>query len=157
MWIMECHCIRTFPFFKRLPNYWRSLVYLNSNNLNDAIKLFDEFFRTSSGQITPIISLLPHPAMAKWPLLRVLCDYDTAEKSMNAAKAFIEPYITQHKETLDPNNIRDFMDLMLVEIDNTTDKNSSFYGQTGKNFSYRTCTMKILKFKSYILIKIAQM
>ena len=140
---------------------WQILVgeklELDDPKLNDAIKLFDEFFRTSYGQITPINSLLPHPAMAKWPLLRVLCDYDTAEKSMNAAKAFIEPYITQHKETLDPNNIRDFMDLMLVEIDNTTDKNSSFYGQTGKNFSYRNCTMKILKFKSYILIKIAQM
>jgi hypothetical protein len=33
----------------------------------------------------------------------------------------------------DPENVGDFMDLMLLEIQKTTDKSSSFYGETGKD------------------------
>jgi hypothetical protein len=36
-------------------------------------------------------------------------------------------------ETLDEDNPRDFTDVMLMEIKNTTDPTSSFYGQTGKD------------------------
>ena len=39
--------------------------------------------------------------------------------------------IKQHQETLDPNEPRDFTDKVLIEIGNTTDKTSSFYGDTG--------------------------
>ena len=70
--------------------------------------------------------------MAKLPGLRRLTGYDTALATFKATQEFIEPYITEHKRTLDPDNIRDFVDLMLTEIQNTTDKTSSFYGETGK-------------------------
>jgi len=39
--------------------------------------------------------------------------------------------IKQHQETLDPNEPRDFTDKVLIEIGNTTDKTSSFYGESG--------------------------
>ena len=39
--------------------------------------------------------------------------------------------IMKHKETLDPNEPRDFTDMMLIEIEQTTDKTSSMYGQLG--------------------------
>ena len=39
--------------------------------------------------------------------------------------------IVKHKESLDVNSPRDFIDMMLIEIENTTDESSSFYGQLG--------------------------
>ena len=39
--------------------------------------------------------------------------------------------IKQHQDTLDVNDPRDFTDKMLIEINNTTDKSSSFYGEVG--------------------------
>jgi len=39
--------------------------------------------------------------------------------------------IKEHQETLDPNEPRDFTDKVLIEIQNTTDKTSSFYGEAG--------------------------
>jgi len=39
--------------------------------------------------------------------------------------------IKQHQETLDPNELRDFTDKVLIEIQQTTDETSSFYGKTG--------------------------
>ena len=43
----------------------------------------------------------------------------------------MEENIIQHKETLDVNAPRDFIDVMLIERENTTDPTSPFYGQTG--------------------------
>ena len=43
----------------------------------------------------------------------------------------IAPYISEHKRTLDKDNIRDFVDLALVEIDNTTDPESGFFDEKG--------------------------
>ena len=39
--------------------------------------------------------------------------------------------IKQHQETLDQNDPRDFTDKVLIEIEKTTDKTSSFYGDIG--------------------------
>jgi len=39
--------------------------------------------------------------------------------------------IKQHQDTLDPNEPRDFTDKILIEIQQTTDATSSFYGNTG--------------------------
>ena len=39
--------------------------------------------------------------------------------------------VEHHQETLDVNAPRDFTDAMLIEIQKTTDKNSSFYGDFG--------------------------
>ena len=105
---------------------------LDDPKLAAIIKMFDSLFRESSGPASPVIPILPHPSMAKLPGLRRLTGYDTALATFKATQEFIEPYITEHKRTLDPDNIRDFVDLMLTEIQNTTDKTSSFYGETGK-------------------------
>ena len=41
--------------------------------------------------------------------------------------------IKNHKETLDTNEPRDYIDKYLIEIQNTKDPNSSFYGEKGIN------------------------
>ena len=46
----------------------------------------------------------------------------------------IRPYILEHKRTLDKDNIRDFVDLVLAEIDKTQDPNSGFHGEKGIYF-----------------------
>ena len=43
----------------------------------------------------------------------------------------MEENIIKHQETMDPNEPRDFTDMMLIEIEQTTDKTSSMYGQLG--------------------------
>ena len=45
----------------------------------------------------------------------------------------MEENIIKHQETLDPNEPRDFTDLMLIEIENTRDQNSSMFGQFGRD------------------------
>ena len=103
------------------------------------IKLFDNLNRTSAGPTSPVAAILPHPSMSKWPVLRELTGFQAIYDSFNGPKDFIEPYIKQHQASLDPDNIRDFVDLMLVEIQNTTDPTSSFYGEVGallKKFNF---------------------
>ncbi len=104
---------------------------LDDPKSGEVIRLFDELFRKSSGSVSPLVSILPHHSMAKWPLLRTLFEYETHYNTMKATREFIEPYITEHLNTLDPENIRDFMDVMLVEIKNTTDKSAPFFGRSG--------------------------
>ena len=43
----------------------------------------------------------------------------------------MEEYILKHRDTLDVNEPRDFIDMMLIEINNTTDSSSRFHGQRG--------------------------
>ena len=43
----------------------------------------------------------------------------------------MEEKVREHKETLDHNAPRDFIDTVLVEIENTTDPESSFYREAG--------------------------
>jgi hypothetical protein len=63
--------------------------------------------------------LLPHPSMALWPGIKQITKFDKSESLNLNLKNFIEPYMIQHKAELDPDNIRDFMDLFLLEIKNT--------------------------------------
>jgi hypothetical protein len=112
---------------------------LDDPKLAHVIILFDELLRENSGPSSPIVPLLPHPSMATWPGLKQITGVDQAFKTFKAMTDFIEPYITEHQQTLDPDNIRDFVDLMLLEIQNTTNPDSSFHGQIGE--------MMILSFK----------
>ena len=104
---------------------------LEDPKLVKIVEMFDELFKEQSTTAMAILAFLPHPSMAKLPILRHLTAMDKNFRTFGATQDFIEPYITEHKRTLDPENIRDFVDLMLLEIDNTTDKESSFYGETG--------------------------
>jgi len=44
----------------------------------------------------------------------------------------VSPYVEEHERSLDPDNIRDFLDLMLVEQRKTIDPASCFNGKLGK-------------------------
>ena len=87
---------------------------LDDPKLAKIIQMFDGLFRENSGPASPILAILPFPSMGKWPVLRDLTGVDTALKTFKATQEFIEPYITEHKRTLDPENIRDFVDLVTI-------------------------------------------
>ena len=106
---------------------------LEDPKLVTIVEMFDELFKDQSTIAMAVLSFLPHPSLAKLPILRNLTSMEKNFKTLGATQEFIEPYITEHKRTLDPENIRDFVDLMLLEIQKTTDKDSSFFGTTGKN------------------------
>ena len=52
---------------------------------------------------------------------------------MREITGLIKPLIKSHKKSLDPDNIRDFMDRYLTEIQSTTDTKSTMYGQRGES------------------------
>ena len=56
---------------------------------------------------------------------------DAWEYAINNLATILDEQISEHKTSLDPDDVRDMMDLYLKEIENTTDGNSSFYKTTG--------------------------
>lgn len=93
-------------------------------------ELVDTLLRLTNPQ-DPILQILPHPSMANWPILRHYTAYETAQNAFKKMEAFVNPYIKEHQRTLDADNVRDFMDVWLLEVQKTTDPKSCFYGQLG--------------------------
>ena len=58
-------------------------------------------------------------------------DRDKSVEISNDIMNLMFKSIKDHQETLDPNEPRDFTDKFLIEIQNTNDKTSSFYGEAG--------------------------
>ena len=60
-----------------------------------------------------------------------LLRYDYILETVPYIIDLVEENIQKHKDSLDKNAPRDFIDMMLIEIENTSDTKSSFYGQLG--------------------------
>ena len=78
-----------------------------------------------------VIFLFAFPWIAKlWPsFLGRDEDIKISKDIMNMMRTSIK----NHKESLDTNEPRDYIDKYLIEIQNTKDPNSSFYGEKGIN------------------------
>jgi hypothetical protein len=103
---------------------------LNDPKLAQLIRLIDEGLRVVSPQ-TFLGLILPDPAMTMWPILKNLTGMDMVEKLRAGTNTFIGQCIKQHRQTMDENNIRGFVDRQFVEVQKTSDPQSSFYGETG--------------------------
>ena len=73
--------------------------------------------------------LLAYPWLAK--IIPSFFDIDHTDKVLMDVIDLMYEMILKHKETLDPNEPRDFTDMMLTEIEKTTDETSSMFGQLG--------------------------
>jgi len=78
-----------------------------------------------------------------------LTGWNKFKTAVTGAKAFIREQIEYHKNTFQDGNLRDFMDVFINEMHQTTDPNSSFSGTAGGKFlffmlSFRACTERIL-------------
>ena len=91
------------------------------------IELIDEFIRTSEGPTTAISSLCPWPDLLLLPGFKKIFSLDVIGQMFDLMVDLIQPLIETHKSTLDEENVRDFMDLYLKEVNNTSGQTSSFY------------------------------
>jgi cytochrome P450 len=77
--------------------------------------------------------LLPSAAIAKLPFFRSISGF---QSSVDAVKSFLDligPYIDNHKRTLDPNNVRDLLDVILLELENNKNPESCFGKRLGES------------------------
>lgn len=79
-----------------------------------------------------LTAVLPFPEMGAWPIISSFTGFKQAQNTFAEVFDMASPYVEEHERTLDPDNIRDFLDLMLVEQKKTTDPASCFNGEVGK-------------------------
>ena len=73
--------------------------------------------------------LISYPWLAK--IIPSFFQMERTDKVFMDVVDLMQENIMKHKETLDPNDPRDFTDMMLIEIERTTEESSSLYGQFG--------------------------
>jgi hypothetical protein len=103
---------------------------INNPKLADLIHLIDEGLRIISPQ-TFLGMILPDPRMTLWPVLRNLTGMNMVEKIRGPTNKFLSEVTKNHQQTMDESNLRGFVDRQLLEIQKTTDSNSSFFGSSG--------------------------
>ena len=103
---------------------------LTDPKLLHILKAFDDLLRGNNGN-SSLARLLPFKSMALWPGFKHWTGFESGRKVFEDLQNFVKPYIEEHSSTLDDDNVRDFMDLMLLEVKNCEDPDSSFYGETG--------------------------
>ena len=79
-----------------------------------------------------LTAILPSPEMGAWPIISHFTGFKQAKETFVEVFDMVSPYVEEHERTLDPDNIRDFLDLMLDEQKKTTDPGSCFNGKLGK-------------------------
>ena len=91
-------------------------------------------------KLTDLLKCLGHPLfplLIIFPLITKIypkfLKRDIALEVNHDIMGLIKKTIKEHKETLDPNEPRDFIDKVLIEIGRTTDTTSSYYGETGND------------------------
>jgi len=97
------------------------------------VELFDKVLR-GQGVSGALATMLPFPEMMRWPVIYNLLgvDVETSFETMHEMQSLVETYVQDHKDSLDENNIRDYLDTYLLEIQkHQNDSNSSFHQERG--------------------------
>jgi len=117
---------------------WNILVgekmELDSPTSLKIVKLMDDFLRGGEGPAGVLTQMVPISEILLLPGIKTLSGFEELQNIMTEIRGLIKPHLVSHKKTLDPDNIRDFMDLYLTEIQNTTetDSKSTMYGKKGE-------------------------
>jgi cytochrome P450 len=104
---------------------------LDDPNLVKVVTLVNSLVRGPS-PMNALTAILPFPEMGAWPIISHFTGFKQAHATFVAVFDLVSPYVEEHERTLDPDNIRDFLDLMLVEQRKTKDPTSCFNGKLGK-------------------------
>ena len=97
--------------------------------LADIVERLTETFRIFASPSQTVLSA--YPWLRHIPGAGYFFQWDMAHKVLTDVTDMMQENILKHKETIDVNAPRDFIDMMLIEIENTTDPSSSFFGQRG--------------------------
>ncbi len=104
---------------------------LDDPNLVKVVDLVNNLIRGPS-PMNALTAMLPFPEMGAWPVISSFTGFKQAKATFKEVFDMVNPYVEEHERTLDPDNIRDFLDLMLIEQKKTTDPGSCFNGTLGK-------------------------
>ena len=66
------------------------------------------------------------------PTFRNITGMQFAMDCFDQLENFILPIIKEHRQTFEPENIRDFLDLMIQQNNESIDPKSAFFGKTGE-------------------------
>ena len=120
-----------------LNSLWYLLVgealELDNPKLLRIVSLLDRYARNKDVN-GALASMFPYPEMMRWPCIYRLLDIDfpTVKNHWQNMKLFVEEYVTNHKSSFDENNIRDFIDSYLDEIQkHDSEPDSSFHQERG--------------------------
>lgn len=120
-----------------LNGLWGMLVgeklSLQDPRLIKIVELFDKVLR-GQGVSGALATMLPFPEMMRWPVIYNLLgvDVETSFETMHEMQSLVETYVQDHRDSLDENNIRDYLDTYLLEIrKHENDSNSSFHQERG--------------------------
>ncbi len=106
---------------------------LDDPKLHKTVELLDEFLRVAEGPTSALGAIVPFPALLNLSFVKKLLGNDKLIAIFKRITDMIQPAIEDHKSSLDENNMRDFVDLYLSEIKNTSDSGSSFHGSKGES------------------------
>ena len=95
--------------------------------LQDIMERLNETFKIFADPTQALLMAFPWIGKAFPSFARL----DYALKTISSIIDLCEENIIKHQETLDINAPRDFIDMTLIEIENTSDESSSFYGRLG--------------------------
>ena len=97
------------------------------------VKIVSDFNASLSNikNINNIMLPLSPRRMIRLPLVQRIVGLHLWKDALKNLTNIIEARANDHTGTIEPDNIRDMMDLFLTEIENTTDQNSSFFKDRG--------------------------
>ena len=101
---------------------------LNDPKILKIVAGFNKVIRESTAG-SRMVSMLPHPKLIF--LFKKTLNLDIFENTLNDITSIIERQIESHKSSFNSDDMRDMTDLFLKEIENTHDKDSSFYKDRG--------------------------
>ena len=100
---------------------------------NRAVKCLDKLIRDA--RVKPLIShFLPSRSMLRWKILEPFTKRSEFLNGVQVIYDILAPILNEHIKSHDPENIKDLMDLMIKESNETEDPESSFYKERGIMF-----------------------
>ena len=97
--------------------------------LADIVERLTESFKIFASPNQAVLSA--YPWIRHIPGASYFFQWDVAHKVLTEVSDMMEENIIKHKETIDVNAPRDYIDMMLIEIEATKDPSSSFFGKRG--------------------------
>ena len=107
---------------------------INDPKALKTVTVLAELIEHGPGPRPPISHLLPSYSMLKWKILYPLTRRDLQLEVFGRVAKMIQQCVQAHKESFDSENIKDFVDLMIKEIEGTGNPKSSFYKDRGYSF-----------------------
>uniref|UniRef100_A0A8C5Q9A6 Cytochrome P450 n=1 Tax=Leptobrachium leishanense TaxID=445787 RepID=A0A8C5Q9A6_9ANUR len=95
----------------------------NDSKFQQLLQLFEKALKAESGILAQTLNEIPILTNIPWLVNKVL-------EHEYYIFAFMKEIISEHKKSFDPNNIRDFIDAYLLEMENMKENNDGTFNET---------------------------